>query len=155
MNVKITNGDVDTYPYSVGQLRRDNPNTSFPRRIPAEMLESYGVFLVTYIDMPSIDIRTQKAEQQVTPSLINGVWTLGWNVVAKQSSEIDEYDIKAALNIREERGRRLAECDWTQMADSPLTNEKKAEWSSYRQSLRDITGQSGFPLNVTYPTEPS
>ena len=155
MNVKITNGDVDTYPYNVGQLRRDNPITSFPKQIPAEILESYGVFSVTYTDPPIIDVRTQKAEQQVTPSLVDGDWTLGWDVIAKQSSEIDEYDSKTALNVREERGRRLAECDWTQMADSPLTDSKKAEWSTYRQSLRDITGQSGFPFNVTYPTEPS
>jgi len=63
MHVKITNGTVDTYPYNVGQLRRDNPNTSFPKQIPDEMLENYGIMPVTVVDMPSIDDRTQKAEQ--------------------------------------------------------------------------------------------
>lgn len=40
--------------------------------------------------------------------------------------------------IRQERDRRLAECDWTQAIDSPLTDEKKSEWQIYRQSLRDL-----------------
>ena len=47
MYVKTTNGNVDTYPYNVGQLRRDNPNTSFPKRIPDEMLAEWGVYPVT------------------------------------------------------------------------------------------------------------
>ena len=78
MHIKITNGSVDTYPYSVGQLRRDNPNTSFPKRIPDDMLESYGVYTVVYTDMPSIDDRTQKVEREATPSLVAGAWTVGW-----------------------------------------------------------------------------
>ena len=40
--------------------------------------------------------------------------------------------------LRQKRDIRLAGSDWTQMADSPLSNSKKAEWATYRQALRDL-----------------
>ena len=40
--------------------------------------------------------------------------------------------------LRQKRDLRLAGSDWTQMADSPLSNSKKAEWATYRQALRDL-----------------
>jgi hypothetical protein len=44
--------------------------------------------------------------------------------------------------------------DWTQMPDSPLSDEDKAAWATYRQALRDLPAQEGFP-NVAFPTKPS
>ena len=49
----------------------------------------------------------------------------------------------------------LKKCDWRVGPDSPLSDSKKAEWQTFRQALRDITTQSGFPTNVTWPTKPS
>lgn len=40
--------------------------------------------------------------------------------------------------IRSRRSFLLAECDWTQASDSPLSTAKKAEWAAYRQALRDL-----------------
>ena len=37
------------------------------------------------------------------------------------------------------RNKKLAKCDWTQAPDSPLSEEKKKEWATYRQKLRDLT----------------
>lgn len=48
----------------------------------------------------------------------------------------------------------LGESDWTQFGDSPLSDSKKTEWATYRQSLRDLPAQSGFP-DVDMPTKPS
>lgn len=56
--------------------------------------------------------------------------------------------------IRAERNRLLAESDWTQGADSPLSNEQKAAWATYRQALRDVPEQPGFPYDVVWPTQP-
>lgn len=56
----------------------------------------------------------------------------------------------AALKSRDQR---LADTDWTQANDSPLSEEKKAEWATYRQALRDLPAQEGFP-NVAFPTPP-
>ena len=56
---------------------------------------------------------------------------------------------------RNDRNRLLAASDWTQLADATLTDEKKAEWATYRQALRDVPTQDGFPNNITWPDEPS
>ena len=100
MYVKITNGNVDTYPYSVGQLRRDNPNTSFPKQVSAEVLSSYGVEPVVVADEPSFTQRTQVLSQDTQPSLVGGVWTLGWTVTDKTTEEVAEWDANEEMRIR-------------------------------------------------------
>jgi len=151
MHVKITNGAVDTYPYNVGQLRRDNPNTSFPKQIPSEMLESYGVYTVVYTDMPSIDDRTQKIAQEAEPSLASGAWTIGWTTSSKTADETSEYDDNMAASNRSTRDNLLSQSDWTQVADAPVD---ATVWATYRQALRDITDQAGFPNDINWPTQP-
>jgi hypothetical protein len=57
----------------------------------------------------------------------------------------------------EVRGRRswlLAECDWTQLADAPLSAEIKAAYAIYRQALRDVTAQVGFPDTIDWSVDP-
>lgn len=54
-------------------------------------------------------------------------------------------------NIRENRNSLLKKSDWTQVADAPVD---QAAWAVYRQALRDITDQEGFPNEVTWPEEP-
>ena len=49
----------------------------------------------------------------------------------------------------------LKESDWTQFTDSPLTDSKKDEWKTYRQSLRDLPATESDPENATFPTKPS
>ena len=53
--------------------------------------------------------------------------------------------------MRKQRNAFLAVSDWTQVADAPV--DQKA-WAAYRQELRDITQQAGFPNDVTWPTQP-
>ena len=54
---------------------------------------------------------------------------------------------------RDERDRRLQACDWTQLPDvSPSTRNA---WAHYRQALRDVPGQSGWPHTITWPTPPT
>jgi hypothetical protein len=55
-----------------------------------------------------------------------------------------------AAEVRAERGRRLSETDWMALSDSTMS----AEWATYRQALRDITTQEGFPYAVEWPTKP-
>tara|TARA_R110001606_G_C15025199_1_gene610286 strand:+ start:49 stop:510 length:462 start_codon:yes stop_codon:yes gene_type:complete len=153
MLVKITNGNVDTYPYSVGQLRRDNPNTSFSKQIPDDMLESYGILPVTFTDMPSIDDRTQKVEQEATPSLVSGAWTIGWTTSSKTADETAEYDDNMAASNRNTRDNLLSQSDWTQVADAPVD---ATVWATYRQALRDITSHVNWPNlgEADWPVKP-
>ena len=55
--------------------------------------------------------------------------------------------------VRAERDRRLQETDWTQLPDVPLAT--KEAWAAYRQALRDITEQPGFPFDVVWPEPPA
>ena len=64
-------------------------------------------------------------------------------------------DATAAEGARSARTTLLAESDWTQMADTALSTEKKAEWVTYRKALRDLPSASGWPHTHTMPTKPS
>jgi hypothetical protein len=57
-------------------------------------------------------------------------------------------------NARAWRDNLLAACDWTQLPDTQLTDSQKQLWAAYRQSLRDVTTQVGFPTNIEWPTPP-
>ena len=60
-------------------------------------------------------------------------------------------DAEQAKSVRASRDAKLAESDWTQVADAPVD---KAVWATYRQALRDITAQSGFPWTIEWPIAP-
>ena len=60
-----------------------------------------------------------------------------------------EHD-RQALDVRNQRERLLSETDWMALSDNTMT----PAWASYRQALRDITGQAGFPYEVIWPTKP-
>jgi len=60
--------------------------------------------------------------------------------------------------VRDKRQSLLANSDWTQTVDSPLSDSKKAEWATYRQKLRDLPGTHSGETDVTkviFPTPPS
>ena len=60
--------------------------------------------------------------------------------------------------LRNKRNLMLEECDWTQAADSPLSDSKKAEWATYRQQLRDLTNnytKENSIEDITFPTKPT
>lgn len=59
-----------------------------------------------------------------------------------------------AASARMERDGKLASCDWTQLSDVPLAPEAKTAWAVYRQALRDVPQQVGFPTEITWPTPP-
>ena len=73
---------------------------------------------------------------------------------AYTAEEKAEIETQKAAAIRRERNTKLAECDWTQLNDTPLDNPSKVAWTTYRQSLRDITAQAGFPNSVIWPVKP-
>jgi hypothetical protein len=68
-----------------------------------------------------------------------------------------EYTPDVMPILRNKRDGLLADSDWTQMADSPLSSSKKTEWATYRQALRDLpaTNTATIEADVIWPTEPS
>ena len=151
MFAKITNGAVDKFPYTVGQLRHDNPNTSFPKQIPDETLLEFGMVPVTEVPAPEFDPMTHFAEWGPVPVLQEGAWVLLPTVREYSEAQIAERDAEAAKSVRAERDRKLAETDWTALSDVTMSPEMAA----YRQALRDITAQSGFPHSVDWPVKPA
>ena len=58
-------------------------------------------------------------------------------------------------SIANKRNNLLYRSDWTQLPNGPLNQQQQGQWAIYRQALRDITTQSGYPANVIWPTEPT
>jgi hypothetical protein len=151
MYVLAPNQTVETYPYSIGALRRDNPNTSYPRNPSDAVLASWNVFPVTDEPTPAYNPATQNCNQ-VNPTLIDGKWVMTWVVTPATPEEIAERTSAKESEVRQQRNELLSACDWTQGKDIPDSTSDL--WAPYRQDLRDIPEQPGFPWNVVWPTKP-
>jgi len=153
MYVLAPNQTVETFPYSIGALRRDNRNTSFPRNPSEEMLSDWNVFPVKDRPAPAFDPATENCNQ-VNPTLENGEWVMTWEVTPASAEEIAERLERKSAEVRQQRNQLLTECDWTQLADSPLDADAKLAWALYRETLRNVPEQPGFPWNVEWPPTP-
>ena len=159
MYAKIKDSTLVTYPYGWGQFVADNPytnygqNTDFVTLFPSTTLgqEGYTLVAVTQVTQPTIDPITQYIAEG-TPVLENGVWTQVWNVTQASAEEVAQRNASQASNIRKQRDAKLAKCDWTQVADASVD---KAAWATYRQALRDLPKETGFPWTMTWPTDPT
>lgn len=142
---RIKDGAIAEYPVYEGDIQLRFPNTSFT--IPFEPPADY----VNVEDgiPPQINWNQDIAEGE--PKLINGVWNRTWVVTDATPEEITKRTEAQARNVRNDRNRRLADCDWTQLPDALVDH---APWATYRQALRDVTNQPGFPWNVTWPVQP-
>ena len=78
------------------------------------------------------------AEEQVEYGAKKAAWDAG-------------ADDRKAAEVRVERNVKLVKTDWTQIADCTVD---KAAWATYRQALRDIPAQAGFPQTITWPDAP-
>lgn len=153
---------------TISQFKASYPNTSFPKNITNDILDSFGYDPVlngpaaTVTAPYGVSIRDGVEE-------INGQWFTRFvagpiftdttdedgNVTTAADNEAAyraRIDAQAAERVRTERNKRLADTDWTQLADS---SANATAWGTYRQSLRDLPSTEGFPHNVTWPTEPS
>jgi len=150
MHVLVSNGNVENYPYTIGNLRRDNPNTSFPKKPSDELLEDFGMFRVAKVDRPAYDHTKNIAEG--TPVLTGGVWTQVWNVTDASAEEIAERVANEGVAVRGKRDQLLADTDWTGLSDTTMS----AEMTTYRQALRDITDHENFPYleDADWPVKP-
>jgi len=89
----------------------------------------------------------------------------GWRAIAsaedlqagETASATIPPSVMAAVAASDARGKRdglIASCDWTQIADAPLTADQRAAWVTYRQALRDVPAQAGFPDTIDWPVTP-
>ena len=144
MHLKMTNGQPEKY--SIGQLRRDNPNTSFPKAPSDELLARWDVYPYTVPVRPDFDPLVQECTEGNFVE-VNGAWMLPWVVQDKAQDQ-------AERSIRSKRDGLLSETDWIVIKAYERNANIPAEWEMYRQALRDITSQEGFPYSVIWPTKP-
>lgn len=148
--IHAENSIVIEYPYSIEKMRSDNPQTSFPLEMSADELAEWGVFAVKEQDPPPFSEQTESIDLQ-PPSLVNGAWVQSWVVVAASADEIERRTTAKAALQRAERNRVLTRSDYTQCLDFPGTDSERASFASFRQALRDVPEQVGFPWNVVWP----
>jgi hypothetical protein len=150
------------------QFRNDNRNTSFPKVLTPEIIDSFGYDPVLEGPQaqttPPYEISVRNGVEEV-----NGQWFTKYIAGPVFTDYTDDEDVvhtaaeqeaayrqglddEQAKDIREDRNKRLADCDWTQLPDS---FGNRQAWQIYRQALRNISDQDGFPWDVTWPEEPA
>jgi hypothetical protein len=152
------------------QFRSEHPNTSFPKVLTAEILDDYDYDPV--LEGPqATTVPPYEYSQRDGVVEVEGQWFTHYiagpvftdytddeGVTHTASEQYEAYcfdqDAKQAEAVRKDRDKRLAECDWTQLADSPLSPDDKLAWQLYRETLRMVPEQPGFPWNVEWPPVP-
>lgn len=139
------------------QIINENKNISLPRVWTEDILELLGVANVekTQPEVSKYELAIRDGIEE-----IDGVWKEKWIVQSKFIEYTDENGIlhtiaeqeNAAANeeVRSIRNILLKETDWTALSDVTMS----AEMATYRQALRDITAQEGFPNEVIWPVKP-
>jgi|AntAceMinimDraft_6_1070360.scaffolds.fasta_scaffold08040_3 hypothetical protein len=162
--VKTSNGQVEQFPYTLGDLRRDNPQTSFPKKIGDAILASYSIFHVMPDARPECDHMVQRVVQDVEPhrevrtrqpddeqptdvsvgdTYETGRWVIGHSVVNNPQEQ-------AETSIRNHRDELLQATDWQALSDNVMSGAV----TTYRQALRDVPYQDDFPFGVVWPDKP-
>lgn len=146
MNIAIV---IDGKVTAIGDYRALFPTTSFPDDGPDEafLLENHAMRVNSWLPYDSF---TQKLV--ACSPYISGDWVYTVRVEPLTPEDIAARDAAKAAEVRADRNRRLLDCDWTQLPDAPVD---RTAWATYRQELREVTNQPGFPWNVVWPTPPS
>ena len=108
--VKATNNTIQQYPYSIGLLRKDNPNTSFPKKVSTADLAAFNAYPVTEVT-PTVTA-TQKLVKTWTPTLVGGEWVLAHAAVDLTVEETTAATDVLATAAREKRDKLLRATDW-------------------------------------------
>ena len=147
----IENGAVKKYPYSLYEIKIANLNTSFPSTVSDETMAEYGAMRVYFSTQPVLSDTQVLEEDPPVFSNEDQRWTQVWRVREMTTEEVTQRFDSAASAVRQQRNEKLKDSDWTQITDA--TADKTA-WATYRQTLRDITQQVGFPWAVDWPKAP-
>ena len=123
----------------------ESTNTSV-RRLSESQRTEFGISRLKMVTPPFFDVDTQsRAEGDAV--LTDGVWTQNWIVTAAPE------DIKA-VNIRQTRDAKLTLSDWIVVKSAEAGTAVPSDWVTYRQALRDVPAQAGFPNSITWPESP-
>jgi len=86
-----------------------------------------------------------------TDTTVDGVTT---TALEHETAYKAQKDAEQAKSVRATRDTKLSESDWRVIKAAETATTLDAAWATYRQALRDVTGQSGFPWTITWPDAP-
>lgn len=154
---------------NITEIRQEFPSVGFSE-LNDEVLRFLKLYPLELGARPTFDSSLQKPQIGSPVESIIGVdengnnvysYSINWVLVdltdeekAAQQEHIARQRNYSITSLRKNRNILIERSDWTQLPDAPLTTEQKAAWATYRQQLRDLTTQEGFPDNVTWPTAP-
>lgn len=127
------------------------PSTSFPPSGPSdEFLAEQGYAKV------NVFREHDRATQKLVPSapVYEAPWVYTVAVVAKTQEDMAAEATSEAANVRAQRDRLLAATDWRVIKALEAGEAVPADWAAYRQALRDVTAQDGFPYTIAWPVSP-
>lgn len=140
----------------------DGEIKTVPRTLPSDLvgkteeeLNAAGWFRGFFVNLPhmlSLNVVTQIARMNMT--LVGNVVQCEYVVVDKSPEDIAATEELLMKQVRAERFQKLLHSDWTQLPNAPLTTEKKSEWETYRQVLRDFPNTVQLD-NIIWPVEPT
>lgn len=143
------NTQTGEYPISRAFIRSSYPHVSFP-----EFFENYEMFDIVHNSSYPEQIEGFRIIE-AQPIIVDGRWIKQFKheEIAKVVSSSFNDLRDAAINVRRNRLIMLKDSDWTQGKDIP--DEVSLRWQPYRQALRDITTQPGFPYDIIWPEPPT
>lgn len=154
MLIKVKDGKTIGDPITEQQFLRFFNRTSFPVPLAYDVIEEYGYAFYCDSTPPSPG-RYEVVEPDNPVHISRGVWERGWSLREMVEEERAVKDAEQAQTIRVQRNSKLVLSDWTQFTDSPLDEEAKLAWALYREELRAVTTQPGFPWDVEWPISPA
>jgi hypothetical protein len=151
-----------------GQWRQEFANTSLPRVWKEATLDALdldpvlkspaatvGAYQTSVRDGVEQDANGNWVEKYIARDMFSDDAELGTKAEQEAAYQAT-LDANVSENHRTTRDKLLSDSDWTQMNDSPLTNEAKTAWATYRQELRDLTDLDAWPnlADEDWPVEP-
>ena len=149
MEVRIREAGAVMLEHEFRAYQKANGGPSWDRTTD-EVLEALGADVV-FEGPQAQPTRYQVAFRDGVEQQADGKWYTKYSVADMDAEAIAAKDAAQARSVRDQRNQKLKDSDWTQVADAPVD---KAAWATYRQSLRDITAQAGFPWDVQWPDKP-
>jgi len=138
---------------SQGEVRSMYPNTSFPSQWTPALVEELGLDPVFESPTPTTT-RYQTAYKDGVEQDAQGRWLWKWSISEMDDETKAAKDAEAAKAVRATRDGKLAECDWVVIKNLELNQNIPGVWEVYRQGLRDVPAQAGFPYDITWPSKP-
>ena len=147
MNIRLrADGALVTH----SEFRALFPNTGFPPQLTEEIINDFGGDVV--FEGPQAQPTRYQVAFRDGVEQIDGKWFTKYSVADMDDEAKAAVDANQAKAVREQRNQKLKDSDWTQVLDAPVD---KAAWATYRQALRDVTAQAGFPWDVQWPEMPT